>query len=267
MMNASSSYLYANELVSSFDSVDTSSSRIRKSKNTPLGNDYVPSNYDVLCGRGKESFNHVGNRRFRVTIGMNLKKYMEAQTKIQKTLVVVSIVDMIRSLSPNGGFVKQDADGKWYEIGDKLARAKVGHALRDLIVSLKRSEERKTAKQHVPQSQQAILLQRGKNAKLESPLDLPDSVQSSSLNKTLNDGDVEPLPVKETSFVGIFDNDVLLENVVSSDINTTQEICFSGLFDDALPDTIGSEPRLSAVFRDMETATRGRIVSFDEATC
>mmetsp|Transcript_28917 Transcript_28917/g.54697 ORF Transcript_28917/g.54697 Transcript_28917/m.54697 type:complete len:1234 (+) Transcript_28917:193-3894(+) len=38
----------------------------------------VPSNYDVLCGPGQSFFHHVGNRRFRITIEMNVQRYEEA---------------------------------------------------------------------------------------------------------------------------------------------------------------------------------------------
>jgi len=38
----------------------------------------VPSNYDVLCGRGQSFFHHVGNRRFRVMIEMNTERYKNA---------------------------------------------------------------------------------------------------------------------------------------------------------------------------------------------
>ena len=51
----------------------------------------------------------VGNRRFRVCIENNLERYAEAKTKLDKSLIVMSIVDNIReaSKSHGGGFVKQ----------------------------------------------------------------------------------------------------------------------------------------------------------------
>lgn len=100
---------------------------------TPLSEQFSPSNYDVICGRGAQCYNHIGNRRFRVTIGMNLQRYLSASSKIEKTLVVMSIVDTIRESSPEGGFVKQHpTTGRWFEVGDHLAREKVGQALRQL---------------------------------------------------------------------------------------------------------------------------------------
>ena len=38
----------------------------------------VPSNYDVLCGRGQSFFHHIGNRRFRIMIEMTIERYKNA---------------------------------------------------------------------------------------------------------------------------------------------------------------------------------------------
>jgi hypothetical protein len=63
---------------------------------------------------------------------MALEKYGKSTNKYQKTLIVSSIVDEVRELSPEGGFVKkQEPNGLWYEVGDHLAREKAGQNLRD----------------------------------------------------------------------------------------------------------------------------------------
>jgi hypothetical protein len=132
-----------------------------------LPEDWVPDNWSVLCGRGKECFHHgtcsgrcfrclvvciasllfsaysrplncslsqkktVGNRRFRILCEINLKKYVSAYTKMQKSLIVMGIVDAVRegSLSIRGlqgGFIKRDPEtNRWYEVGDAVAREKV----------------------------------------------------------------------------------------------------------------------------------------------
>mmetsp|Transcript_22978 Transcript_22978/g.34851 ORF Transcript_22978/g.34851 Transcript_22978/m.34851 type:complete len:547 (+) Transcript_22978:101-1741(+) len=89
-----------------------------------------PEDFDILLGRGKTSFNHVGNRRFRVFIDINLQRYMDAQSRMEKTLVVNSVVEAIQD--GGGRFLKQDnKTKKWYKVNAKMAREKVGHALRD----------------------------------------------------------------------------------------------------------------------------------------
>jgi hypothetical protein len=106
--------------------------------------DFEPSDKDVIFGRGKSAFSHAGNRRFRMVILMNLEKYHNAKNRVDKSTIVTSIVDLIREGSPvNGGFVgKSVVTGQWMRINNKLAREKVGHALRDALSSGKEAVER-----------------------------------------------------------------------------------------------------------------------------
>jgi hypothetical protein len=96
----------------------------------PVG--FRPSAKDILLGRGKAFNNHVGNRRFRVAIAMNLRPYVESSTKTEKSLCVQRILQAIRTASPTGGFVKKDSKtGSWITVTDTEACQKIGHALRD----------------------------------------------------------------------------------------------------------------------------------------
>merc|ERR1712157_470248 len=70
--------------------------------------------YDIIRGRNNGAHNWVGNRRFRVTIMMNLKKYTEAPTREEKTHVI-----------------KKVGEGMYERLRDKQIREKVGHAFRD----------------------------------------------------------------------------------------------------------------------------------------
>eukprot|EP00542_Grammatophora_oceanica_P022020 CAMPEP_0194033078 /NCGR_PEP_ID=MMETSP0009_2-20130614/5876_1 /TAXON_ID=210454 /ORGANISM="Grammatophora oceanica, Strain CCMP 410" /LENGTH=726 /DNA_ID=CAMNT_0038673689 /DNA_START=502 /DNA_END=2682 /DNA_ORIENTATION=- len=90
-----------------------------------------PLDTDILLGRSKASWNHVGNRRFRVFVGLHLKQYMEATTRLEKTMVVNLVVEAIQEAG--GRFLKQNKDKTWYMVHNKLAREKVGHALRDAV--------------------------------------------------------------------------------------------------------------------------------------
>ena len=72
---------------------------------------------------------------------MNLKRYVEAKTKIDKSQVVHSIVDQLRQSTSIGGFVKKNhATGRWMAVSDYIAREKVGHALRDSLNTIKRAQ-------------------------------------------------------------------------------------------------------------------------------
>lgn len=92
-----------------------------------------PSKFDVICARGSTAASHVGNLRFREIIRQNLPRYNAAKTKMDKSLIVTSIVDAVRYSSPNGGFIKQDKNGMWHDVGDAIAREKIGQTLRDQV--------------------------------------------------------------------------------------------------------------------------------------
>lgn len=107
--------------------MDTSSNSINNDlpatgtsfNNRPSLRHYIPGDDDVLCGRGSSCFNHIGNKRFRWLIEENLDRYSIAETKSKKTLIICYIVNIVRSKSSNGGFVKKcDKEGRYFEVGD-----------------------------------------------------------------------------------------------------------------------------------------------------
>jgi len=89
----------------------------------------VPSESDVLCGRGRQCFEHEGNKRFRYIVAANLQEYLTAKTRQDKTLVVYTVIYEV--LENGGRFLKRDSHGQWYDSGMRGAKEKVGHALRD----------------------------------------------------------------------------------------------------------------------------------------
>ena len=116
----------------------------------------------MICGRGKKCYNHVGNERFRVRVSKMLDEYSKAKSKLDKSGVLASVVDQIRALSPDGGFVKQNEEGRWFEVGDFLAREKTSQAFRDALherykssnvaKKKKRQEEQQRAHDHFQRS-------------------------------------------------------------------------------------------------------------------
>jgi hypothetical protein len=95
-----------------------------------LSTDFEPSCYSVICGRGKECFDSIGNRRFRVIVSLFIAQYSASRSKLAKSIIVSNIVDTIRSAG--GGFVKFE-DGAWWEVSDANAREKVGALIRDYL--------------------------------------------------------------------------------------------------------------------------------------
>jgi hypothetical protein len=88
--------------------------------------------YDVICGRNGAAFNNTGNRRFRVTIEINIQQYVAATSRNEKSNVISSVLKMMRGCG--GRFLKKRGSHSWIDIGDQRAREKVGHALRDRAV-------------------------------------------------------------------------------------------------------------------------------------
>ena len=114
-------------VISSEKKPTTSSAAITKSKPS-LGP------YDILCGRNKLAYNHIGNRRFRVTINMNLQAYVNAKTRNDKAALIAYIVNYLKN-EVGARFVTQRKDGSLGDLTPRQARQKVGHALRDLSVA------------------------------------------------------------------------------------------------------------------------------------
>jgi hypothetical protein len=93
---------------------------------TPLGSGYTePGAFDVICGKGKNALCHSGNIRFRSLIEEKLSDYAKATTKLEKSTIVSAVLDDVRDKSPLGGFVRCE-NGQWFEVGDHLAREKIG---------------------------------------------------------------------------------------------------------------------------------------------
>ena len=86
---------------------------------------------------------------------------MNVKSKHERSTVVTVIVDAVRESSPQryGGFVRKDlVTGRWYEVGDKIAREKVGHALREAIKL--RNKELKKQNYSEPEERKPIKRQR-----------------------------------------------------------------------------------------------------------
>mmetsp|Transcript_18950 Transcript_18950/g.31397 ORF Transcript_18950/g.31397 Transcript_18950/m.31397 type:complete len:278 (+) Transcript_18950:26-859(+) len=105
-------------------------------KTQPVG--LVPTDKDVLLGRGRTNFFHQGNVRFREIVGSKLNVYLCATSKSHKSEIVRAIADEVLA---DARFLKQHGANTftWYDAGIKAARAKVGHALRDASSDKSRS--------------------------------------------------------------------------------------------------------------------------------
>jgi hypothetical protein len=89
----------------------------------------IPGRHDVLLGRGKASYEHMGNLRFRYCVESRAKQYDSAAGTSEKKKITHEIVQSVKDST--GRFLKDDAAG-WVEVEDDVARLKVSHAFRTL---------------------------------------------------------------------------------------------------------------------------------------
>jgi hypothetical protein len=129
-----------------------------------LPEDFVPGDDDVICGRGRNCFNHNGNERFRRIVTGYLEQYSKSSSKMEKSYILSDIVAKVRKSSPNGGgFVKKCPETKrFYEVGCFLAREKTSQAFRDALHDQYKSSN--SAKKKRRQVSQAVKLQKSYSA-------------------------------------------------------------------------------------------------------
>lgn len=87
--------------------------------------------WDVLCGRGGESNNHVGNKRYRKVVDERKAEYRKINSK-QRKLKTVFVRDIVSHINKCGGrFIDVDSKGKYYVVTMEKARKKTSQALRE----------------------------------------------------------------------------------------------------------------------------------------
>ncbi len=131
---------------------------------------YQPHKFDVLCGRDKESVYHIGNNRFRLFIDVRVDRYIAATSKSAKTLIVKEIIEVVRASGGRFIISEQDVDWKcskdedvtllanleeeqargskmcpvYYDIGQRKAIDKTGHAIRAAVLARASNKRRKS---------------------------------------------------------------------------------------------------------------------------
>jgi hypothetical protein len=105
-----------------------------------------PRPYDILCGRNRNSFNNIGNRRFRITISMNVEKYNSMRSRHQRSKFIASLAQTMR-YEVGFRFLKRKGgkNAQTVELSDDEIRAKIGHALRDLSSTMQQDSNGRNA--------------------------------------------------------------------------------------------------------------------------
>jgi hypothetical protein len=123
-----------------------------KNGRSQLGADFKPSRFSVICGRGRDSYDHVGNYNFRELATLFVARYSRAGSKGDRSEIVSEMVGMI--YQANGTFC-QFEKGVWFKVADHYAREKAGALLRDMVhtqqrslVKAKKAKKTKTKSRH-----------------------------------------------------------------------------------------------------------------------
>jgi hypothetical protein len=98
-----------------------------------LPHNYIPTMYDVICGRGKGHYNKPGNKRFRTIVSQYVESYKPCQSRIHKSLILQQIIERVQE-QDNGRaqFLRYDSKLKcWCRMSLDHTREKVGHAMRE----------------------------------------------------------------------------------------------------------------------------------------
>jgi hypothetical protein len=140
-----------------------------------LSVDFQPSEYSVLCCRGKDSVNHIGNCRFRKLASMYVEEYSQAVSKAAKSVIVSEIITAIRK---SGGNFCRQKKGAWFEVGEHYAREKVSALLRDLLPTQYRSSNK--SKIAIRRARKRSQNQQSGQTLVDGTGDSDDSSQSSS---------------------------------------------------------------------------------------
>ena len=98
---------------------------------TMLPPDFEPTNYSVILGRGKGSYNYVGNKRCRVIVKTFLQDFYQRETRSDRAIVVSKVINIIKEACPIGSFIKME-NGMWHQVSDKVAREKIFTMFRDV---------------------------------------------------------------------------------------------------------------------------------------
>jgi hypothetical protein len=106
-----------------------------------LPEEFKPTPYSVIIGRGKESkYYAVGYHRLQVLVSKLLPQYVSAINRTSMpNKIASSVASKLREACPqdgggSGAFIRLGKDGHWYEVSDAVAREKTGYTFRDMLL-------------------------------------------------------------------------------------------------------------------------------------
>lgn len=116
-------------------SISSTTSSVEKSHcKAILPEEFTPTPYSVICGRGRKYIDSIGNRRLAVIASMFIPRYSKASRKEEKTVIVSEIMEIVKDACPNPSWAFiRFWNGRWWEVETVNAREKIGTVLRDCL--------------------------------------------------------------------------------------------------------------------------------------
>ncbi|KAL3915500.1 MAG: hypothetical protein SGILL_005625 [Bacillariaceae sp.] len=120
-----------------------------KSAKAPLAGNaiMVPSNGDILLGKGKRCQNHKGNMRFRFLVDQKRPEYDAAETNEERKQINLQVLKIVKS-EMKGRFLQEVRDEEtratagWVEVDDAKARDKISMCFRSKRRTMKQEENK-----------------------------------------------------------------------------------------------------------------------------
>ncbi|CAB9521543.1 Nitrilase family, member 2 [Seminavis robusta] len=184
----------------------------------PLADDFVPGPGHVICAKGKQAKQHPANRMLKNLVQSKLKEYSECPSKLERSFIVSAILKTIRQ---NGGFVR-NINGKWFDIGDRNSKEKIGQLFRDNLSHMFKSSTKAKASirrqkrnssgdsasgssndsdknESPPQRAKSTYTFPISEVTIDTSAPQPDAAKSNGKQYTMEVSDLEPIPLADAT--------------------------------------------------------------------
>mmetsp|Transcript_16027 Transcript_16027/g.20283 ORF Transcript_16027/g.20283 Transcript_16027/m.20283 type:complete len:195 (+) Transcript_16027:41-625(+) len=177
-----------------------------------LPDDFTPSSHDIICGKGKDCYDHKGNRWFRHIVSFYVDGYIAAKdSKFKKSKIVSDIFNKIRRyLGRNNGFVSRDRkNGNWCQVCAAKAREKIGHELRVAVSNRgKKAEKAKMLAHEAQKFRRLHVIQQAIFAELKVKSDMEMALEEKgSLDEEQDE--IQCIMEEDDAFLNIDDMEIL----------------------------------------------------------
>ena len=141
--------------------------------------DFEPRDCDIVCGRGKGSYNRPGNRVMLEIIKEHISDYQACDSKPDKSAILKTIRDKL--IQEGRKFVKRGSAGQWVIMDNKEAKEKIGHAMREAIAPSRRPK----ASPSVMKKAKSTLKRVPSFRRSKEPTSIPSTVPLNGLHESI----------------------------------------------------------------------------------